>query len=73
MVQIQHIWKKQTQPRDIITFSVAALESKYQVFEILVILLEIPSISTSRCEKPNISKFWFKKPSILIEIQGFRS
>ena len=44
-------------------------------FEILVISLEIPSISNSRCEKPNISKFLIRNtyyfdrnPKFLIEI-----
>ena len=42
-------------------------------FEILGILLKIPSISNSMCEKPSISNFKFEIPGYSIEIQGFRS
>ena len=65
--------------------SVPAFYSKFQVFEILGILLEISSISNSRYEKPSISKclirntcyfvrnlrFLMEILSISIEILGF--
>ena len=44
------------------------------LFEILGISLELPSVSNSRYENPNILKFLILEiPSIFIEIQGFRS
>ena len=49
--------KKKKKTRDKIIFSVPAIWSKSQVFEILDISLEIPSFLNSRCEKPSISKF----------------
>ena len=55
LVTVQNIWRKQKQPLDIIIFLVPALESKYRVFKILGISLEIPTSSNSRCEKPSIS------------------
>ena len=73
--QSKHLEQKQS--RDIIIFSVAAFQLKFQVFEILGISLEIPSISNSRCEKPSISKFLIRNtqyfdrnPRFLIEILG---
>ena len=39
-------------------------------FGILGVSLEMPSISSSRCEKPSISEFLFETPSISIKIQG---
>ena len=83
--QLQSNYLQQKQSRDIIIFSVPAIQLKFQVFEILGISLEIPSISNSRCEKPSISKFLIRNTqyfdrnprfsieilSISIEILGF--
>ena len=60
-------------------FSVPTIQSKFQVFEILGILFEIPRYSNSRCEKPSISKFLIpntqhfdQNPRFSIEILGIR-
>ena len=56
----------------------SAIQSKFQVFKILGISLEISSFLNSRCERPSISKFLIQNPrfsikilGILIEILGF--
>ena len=49
---------------------VRTLYSKFQALEILGISLEIPSISNSRGEKPNL-RFSMELLGILIEILGF--
>ena len=65
--------KKNKQQPNMITILVPAFQSKFQVFEIPSISLEMLSILDSIYNKPRFQTFCLEIPVFSIEIQGFRS